>query len=126
MRRVLVATLHLLQCGTAILSHAQGVSMTTGSLNRYLLSADDVGTGEPAVVFLHSLAGNGTHWVPQLDHLQRQRRAVALDWRGHGRSSVSPSGDYSIPTLAADVAETVDQLGLIRFFLIGHSAGASI
>ncbi len=77
------------------------------------------------VLFLHSLAGNGGQWALQLDHLRRHRRAVAVDFRGHGESDPAEDGDYSIPGLAADVAAAADQLGLRRFLLAGHSLGAA-
>lgn len=78
------------------------------------------------VLFIHSLAGNGGQWALQLDHLQRHRRAVAFDLRGHGESDPAEDGDYSIPALAADVAAVADQLGLRRFILAGHSLGALV
>lgn len=78
------------------------------------------------VLFLHSLAGNGGQWSLQLDHLRRRRRAVALDFRGHGDSDPAENGDYSISGLMQDVEATADQLGLRRFVLAGHSLGASV
>lgn len=77
------------------------------------------------VLFLHSLAGNGGQWSLQLDHLRRHRRAVALDFRGHGESDPAEDGDYSVHGLAGDVAAAADQLGLRRFLLAGHSLGAT-
>lgn len=77
-------------------------------------------------LFLHSLAGNGGQWALQLDHLRRQRRAVALDFRGHGESDPAEDGDYSIAALAQDVSAVADQLGLRRFILAGHSLGSSV
>lgn len=86
--------------------------------------------GEPAaalpVLLLHSLAGNGGQWALQLDHLRRHRRAVALDFRGHGESDPAEDGDYSIHGLAEDVAAVADQLDLRRFVLAGHSLGAAV
>lgn len=78
------------------------------------------------VVFLHSAAGNVAQWSGQLDHLRPERRAVALDWRGHGRSGFPDDGDFAIPALAEDVAEAVDLLELERFVLVGHSAGGIV
>src|SRR5581483_5552791 len=75
--------------------------------------------------FLHSAAGNTTHFAAQLGHLRRRRRAIALDFRGHGRSAPSRDGDYSIPGLAADVARVADALALERFVLAGHSMGGA-
>lgn len=83
-------------------------------------------TGVLPIVFLHSLAGNGGQWALQLDHLRRRRRAVTLDFRGHGDSDPAENGDYSISGLVGDVEATADQLGLRRFVLVGHSLGASV
>ncbi|MFY9820018.1 MAG: alpha/beta hydrolase [Thermoanaerobaculia bacterium] len=77
------------------------------------------------VLFLHSLGGNGGQWALQLDHVRRHRRGVALDFRGHGESDPAEDGDYSVAGLASDVAAVADQLSLRRFFLVGHSLGAS-
>ncbi len=83
-------------------------------------------TGALPVLFLHSLAGNGGQWSLQLDHLRRRRRAIALDFRGHGDSDPAENGDYSISGLVQDVEATADQLGLRRFVLAGHSLGGSV
>jgi pimeloyl-ACP methyl ester carboxylesterase len=74
-------------------------------------------------VFAHSLAGNSSHWQAQLEHLRPHRRAVAFDFRGHGRSEPAKKGDYSIAAMASDISAVVDSLGLERFVLVGHSMG---
>lgn len=84
-----------------------------------------VGSDRPPVLFVHSLGGNSSQWVLQLDHLRRERRAAALDLRGHGESDPAEDGDYSVAALAADVAAAADQLDLRHFVLAGHSLGAS-
>jgi len=61
------------------------------------LHADDGGTGGPPVVLLHSAAGNISQWSPQLEHLRPERRAVALDWRGHGESGIPDDGTSLSP-----------------------------
>ena len=81
------------------------------------LAVDDGGSlsraerGSLPVVFVHSLAGNSTHWSNQLEHLRRTRRAVALDLRGHGRSEPPKDSNYTIAAMAGDVAAAVDTLG---------------
>jgi pimeloyl-ACP methyl ester carboxylesterase len=89
------------------------------------LAVDDGGSG-PAVVFLHSLAGNAGQWAAQLGHVRRQRRGVALDLRGHGRSDPPSDGQFRIGAQAADVAAVADALRLERFALVGHSFGAGV
>ncbi len=92
------------------------------------LHVDDGGAekGGLPVLFLHSLAGHGGHWQAQLDYLRPFRRAVAVDWRGHGRSPAPAGSEFDIPTLAADIAATVTAIGLKRFVLVGHSLGAAV
>jgi pimeloyl-ACP methyl ester carboxylesterase len=91
------------------------------------LNVDDGGSGSltPAV-FLHSTAGNNSHWALQLDHLRPERRTVAVEWRGNGRSPAPVDGDYSFPTMAADVGQAVARLGLDHFVLVGHSGGGVV
>ena len=91
-----------------------------------VLAVDDAGSGGLPVVFVHSLAGNSTHWSRQLEHLRRTRRTVALDVRGHGRSEQPRNGDYTIAGMAGDVAAVVDTLGLDQFVLVGHSMGGGV
>jgi pimeloyl-ACP methyl ester carboxylesterase len=90
------------------------------------LAADDGGQGVLPIVLLHSLAGNSTHWSKQLEHLRRTRRAVAFDFRGHGRSERPGNGDYTIAGMAGDVGAVVDTLGLKTFVLVGHSMGGGV
>jgi pimeloyl-ACP methyl ester carboxylesterase len=91
-----------------------------------VLAVDNGGSGGLPVVFVHSLAGNSTHWSKQLEYLRRTRRAVALDLRGHGRSEHPRNGDYTIAGLAGDLAAVADTLGLDQFVLVGHSMGGGV
>ncbi len=90
------------------------------------LRVDDGGAGGVPVVFLHGLAGDRTVWKEQLESLRATRRAIAIDLRGHGESSPSASGDYSIPAFVADVVAAVNALELDRFVLVGHSLGGAV
>jgi len=90
------------------------------------LCIDDGGSGGAPVIFLHSLAGNSSHWEAQLKHLRRNRRAIAFDLRGHGCSQPPKDGDYSIESQADDVDEVANGLGIERFVLAGHSFGGTV
>jgi pimeloyl-ACP methyl ester carboxylesterase len=87
------------------------------------LRVDDGGKGGLAVVFLHGFAGSADHWSSQLAHLRPNRRAMALDLRGHGQSDPPAGNNYAIDSVAGDLAAVVDSLGLQRFVLVGHSMG---
>jgi pimeloyl-ACP methyl ester carboxylesterase len=86
---------------------------------------EDGGSGGLPVVFTHSFGGNSSHWKNQLKHLRSKRRAIAFDFRGHGRSSASSTAQYTAEALAGDIAAVVDGLDLDKFVLVGHSMGGS-
>lgn len=90
------------------------------------LHVDDGGTGGIPVLFVHSFAGSTAHWLPQLVHLRRSRRAVALDLRGHGQSQPPPNGDFAVRSLVDDVLTVADGLDIERFVLVGHSLGGAV
>ena len=88
----------------------------------------DDGGGGPRlpVVLIHSLAGNSGQWTPQLAHLRRTTRAVALDLRGHGRSDPPKDGRYAPADYAEDVRQVMDALGIRRAVVVGHSLGGGV
>lgn len=90
------------------------------------LAVVDGGSGGPPVLLVHGLGGDAGHWVEQLAHLWRGRRAVALDLRGHGASDAAGDGDYSVPAFAQDVVAVAEALELPPFVLVGHSMGGSV
>ncbi len=90
------------------------------------LYVNDGGEGGVPAVFVHSAGGSTEHWTAQLAHLRKQRRAIALDLRGHGRSAPPVDGDYAIEAMAKDVGAVADRLGLERFVLVGHSMGGAV
>jgi pimeloyl-ACP methyl ester carboxylesterase/uncharacterized protein YndB with AHSA1/START domain len=87
---------------------------------RVHIAYDDVGAGEPAVVFVHGLFENRTYYAAQVHYLRRSHRIVNIDLRGHGESEVPDSG-YTIDVFADDVIQVCDQAGLTRAVFCGHS-----
>ena len=77
------------------------------------------------VLFTHSFAGDVSHWSATLEHLKPQRRVVAFDFSGHGRSP-GAVGSYSIAELAKDIGAVADSSQLDQFVLVGHSLGAAV
>jgi pimeloyl-ACP methyl ester carboxylesterase len=90
------------------------------------LHVDDGGSGGVPVLFVHGFSGSHAHWDSALVHLRATRRALALDLRGHG-TSASPvdTAAWAVDSLASDIAAVVDQLGLERVVLVGHSLGGA-
>ena len=89
------------------------------------LFIDDGGEGGLPVLFVHSFAGSSSHWQAQLAPLRKERRAIAMDMRGHGQSAASVTDDYRVEQLARDIAAVADRLHLQRFVLVGHSLGGA-
>lgn len=82
-------------------------------------------TAATPVLFAHSFAGSSVQWAPQMEHVGRTRRAVAIDFRGHGRSEALPGSLFDVPSFAADIGAAADGLGLERFVIVGHSLGGA-
>jgi len=82
----------------------------------------DWGHGRP-VVFHHGWPLSADDWDAQmLFFVQRGYRVVAIDRRGHGRSSQVSDG-HDMDHYAADAAAVVEHLDLRNIVNIGHSTG---
>jgi non-heme chloroperoxidase len=82
----------------------------------------DWGKG-PAVTFSHGWPLNADAWDGQMLFLvQSGFRAIALDRRGHGRSSQASSGN-DMNGYADDLAAVIEALDLHDATLVGHSTG---
>ncbi|HEY1388895.1 MAG TPA: alpha/beta hydrolase [Ktedonobacterales bacterium] len=82
----------------------------------------DWGQG-PVVTFSHGWPLNADAWDGQMLFLaQRGFRVVALDRRGHGRSSQASTGN-DMNGYADDLAAVIEALDLRDATLVGHSTG---
>ena len=78
----------------------------------------------PPLVILHGLFGSLDNWRPVSRKLSERFRVLAVDQRNHGRSAHSFEMDY--PIMAGDLVELLDQQGLSRAFVLGHSMGGKV
>ena len=81
----------------------------------------EAGRGEP-VVLLHGWPQTWYEWRKVMPALAERYRVIAPDLRGLGDSS-RPLEGYDKQTVAADVGELLDHLGVERFHLVGHDWG---
>ena len=80
----------------------------------------------PVVCITHSLASDSGMWAEQMPPLlQAGFRVLRVDMRGHGGSD-PVAGDYTMKTLAGDVAATLEALTLPRVHYVGLSIGGMI
>jgi len=94
------------------------------------LACLDEGQGEP-IVLVHGFASSKeVNWVQPgwFETLKGAgRRVIALDDRGHGRSSkLYDPADYHTKKMASDLRALLDHLGLPRADVMGYSMGARI
>jgi len=87
------------------------------------VAAYDLGGEGPDVVLVHATGFCAAVWAPMAAGLTGYR-VVALDVRGHGRSSVPELGMEWSGT-ADDVLAVVDHFGLERPAGLGHSMGGA-
>ena len=83
------------------------------------------GEGGKTVVLLHGFGGDLDNWLFNVGPLAARADVVALDLPGHGESAISLPGS-SVEALAGFVMAFVDQLGIGRCHLAGHSLGAVV
>jgi pimeloyl-ACP methyl ester carboxylesterase len=78
----------------------------------------------PSLVLVHGITESRRTWDPLIEALSTTHDVVAVDLRGHGMSN--SLGEFDVISLAGDVHEVVDSLGINGPLLIGHSLGGTV
>ncbi|HUI60098.1 MAG TPA: alpha/beta hydrolase [Steroidobacteraceae bacterium] len=79
----------------------------------------------PVLLFVHGMWGTCRFFHKQFAGLSERFRLIALDLRGHGRSSMTLE-DQTVPSYARDLRAFIDALGLREFIGVGWSMGALV
>ena len=74
-------------------------------------------------MYVHGLSYFSYDWLDVAGRLSGDRECVAVDSRGFGDSGFSPEKDYSVPTMAADLAAVIRACSFNQVVMIGHSMG---
>ena len=93
-------------------------------VNGIKLCYDVHGNGDP-VILIHGFSDRKEHWRAQVGDLSKNFKVIRLDNRGAGKSD-RPDGEYSMEVYASDVGGLIENLGLGRAHIIGHSMGGMI
>jgi pimeloyl-ACP methyl ester carboxylesterase len=84
----------------------------------------------PPVVFLHGVTMSGAVWECTMEYLEKEFYCVAIDFRGHGRSSKPTpnyvTNNYSFETHADDVHCVLRKLGIKKPNVVGWSLGGLV
>lgn len=86
-----------------------------------LYHRDFGGEGLPPLLILHGLLGSSRNWTAAARDLIDTFQVIGLDARNHGNSP--HSSEHSYERMAEDVVAWMDDAGLDRAFLLGHSMG---
>ncbi|WP_163881113.1 alpha/beta fold hydrolase [Paenibacillus favisporus] len=92
-------------------------------VNGVELHVEEQGQGDTALVFLHFYGGSARTWTKVVDALKENYLCITYDHRGWGDSDKS-AVSYTIQDLADDAHALIQELGLKRYVLVGHSMGA--
>ena len=79
----------------------------------------------PAVVLIHGFAASMRWFDSVTPSLARDLRVVRIDLLGHGGSE-KPRDGYAMEEQADVVAQVMDELGIRRAVLVGHSMGGVV
>ena len=102
-----------------------GISRNTVDIgNGVQIYYEEKGSGQP-VVFIHGLWGSCRYFYRQVQWFGERYRAIAIDLRGHGRSSMTLSGQ-TVPIYAQDLRSFILTLALRDVVLVGWSMGCFV
>jgi pimeloyl-ACP methyl ester carboxylesterase len=79
--------------------------------------------GRTPLLFVHGLSYFSYDWLDVAGRLGEDRECICVDARGFGDSDSSPAKDYSVPSMAGDLAAVVRDCGFEAVIPVGHSMG---
>ncbi|MBI4676189.1 MAG: alpha/beta hydrolase [Elusimicrobia bacterium] len=98
------------------------IAATAGGVRVHVLSA---GEGEP-VILLHGLGASSYSWRHILPTLGPDRRVLAPDFPGFGRSEQPWDFDYTVDGFTLWLFAFMDSLSIERAALVGNSMGGMV
>ena len=84
----------------------------------------------PTVLLLHGTGASTHSWRDVFAPLSARCSVLALDFPGHAFTATPAPAEvaalFSLPGMAAGVAEVLAQMGIVPHTIVGHSAGAAV
>ncbi len=90
------------------------------------LAASDPGNEGLPILLVHGFSHNRRVWLKLGPSLPGDLRPIAVDLRGHGESPWSLAGDYGLESYAGDLSRLLDDRGISRAVVVGHSLGGNV
>lgn len=82
-------------------------------------------TGGPCVVLIHGMGDSWRSYEPVLEHVPDDVHVLVPSLRGHGDADRPDSG-YTPADFASDLEALLDDAGVVRAVIAGHSSGAQV
>jgi pimeloyl-ACP methyl ester carboxylesterase len=93
-------------------------------IDNALIHYEALGRGKP-LIFLHGWLGSWRYWMPTMEALSDRYRTYALDLWGFGDSDRNIQR-YDMESYVNLLDQFMNQLGILRASLVGHSLGAAV
>ena len=93
-------------------------------LDEGLVHYEVLGRGRP-LIFLHGWLGSWRYWMPTMDNLSDRFRTYAFDLWGFGDSDRNPER-YDLNAYVTQLDRFMEELGVMKASLVGHSMGAAV
>ena len=103
----------------------QGARALNGSGSQNTVNYVDLGSGSPAIVFVHGLSGSWQNWLENLPHFSKSHRVIALDLPGFGASELPP-WEVTVESYARQLVGFCDELEAEDCIAVGNSLGGFI
>lgn len=104
---------------------ASGLTRKSVQVGDHQIVYSEGGRGEP-VVMVHGFGASADNWNRMAGRIGKQYRVIAPDLPGWGESTRLDTASYSYPIQVERLHQFLQQLGLSRFHLLGHSMGGCI
>lgn len=86
----------------------------------------EIGGAGPDVILIQGVGLHGRGWAPQTDTLRARFRCVTFDNRGMAASQPVGPEPLTMASMVADVIAILDDAGIERAHVVGHSMGGTI
>ena len=86
---------------------------------------DNIGKGNPAIIFVHGWANNRTIWDTQVKYFSKNHQVIAVDLPGFGESGDNRM-DWTMEAFGEDISKIIKDLKLKQVVLVGFSMGAPV
>jgi pimeloyl-ACP methyl ester carboxylesterase len=93
-------------------------------VDRQMVHYEVFGHGRP-VIFLHGWLGSWRYWFPTMERVAEHFRTYSFDFWGFGESRRKSTYE-SIQNYSDQVIRFLDELGIDRVLLVGHSMGGMV